>query len=147
MIDTGAMTELYLDHLRTETENYVGDGVAPAEGGWLKGQPNQSVFVPYIVAVNEGSSVFSQDFRNVTEWRVSWSMRYFGGTRKQLDWMALKGREAIQSFLKTEFGTDVYRVSGIEWRGLGSVNRVDAVNPPYWQAFDSFAFICQRKSI
>ena len=148
MIDHGALTDLVLGHLQTVSGELVGDGIAPADGGWVKGQPNQSVFVPYSVLASGGASPTVTDFRYTFDWRVSWSLRHFGGSRKQVDWIATKNRSAVEGLLQEHFGvSDEFKIIGMSWDSLGAVNRIDTTNPAFWQAFDSFSFICSRVHI
>ena len=150
MIDHGALTDAIIAQLQTSGE-LVGDGIAPEEGGWLKGQPNRSVFVPYVVLVSAGSNVMINDLDGNLDWTVNWNLRYFGGSRKQLDWIATKIRHTIDAgpnnLLHSIFGDiEPYKITAIQWQTLGSVNRVDTVNPPFWQCFDNLGFICSRNS-
>lgn len=145
MIEHGALTDLLLTHLETESGQLVGDGIAPAEGGWADGQPNKGIFVPYMVAVSSGATVEINDMAYAIDWRVNWSLRSFGGSRKQADWIATKSRNAVEGLLHSTFGTDdPYKIIGVAWSALGPVTRIDTVNPPFWQTFDSFGFICSR---
>jgi len=151
MIDHGALTDLLIYQLSTDTGELVGDGIAPAEGGWLKGQPNQSVYVPYMVLVSGGASVMINDLDGNLDWTVNWSLRYFGGSRKQVDWIANKARNAIDggpnNVLHNTFGVNQpFKITAVQWTNLGAVSRVDTVNPPYWQVYDSFGLVCSRNS-
>lgn len=150
MIDHGALTDAIIAQL-TATGELIGDGVAPADGGWLKGQPNQSVFAPYTVLVSTGANVMINDLDGNLDWTVNFNLRHFGGSRKQVDWIANKTRIAVDAgpnnLLHSTFGTvEVFKITAIQWQNLGSVTRVDTVNPPYWQCFDSVGFVCSRNS-
>lgn len=149
MIDVGALTEMLLEHLRDGSDALVGDGIAPKEGGWLQGQPNKDVFRPYLVLVSQGASPRENTPWTGTDpaWAVTWSLRSFGGSRKQADWVALAGRAAVAGITKRTFGTDEHKVHALEWGGLGSVNRIDSVDPPFWQIFDTFTLVCSRSVI
>jgi hypothetical protein len=151
VINHGALTDALITQLVTDTGELVGDGVAPTAGGWLAGQPNQSVYVPYIVLASQGASVMINDLDGNLDWTVTWSMRYFAGSRKQVDWIANKARNAIDggpnNVLYKTFGTTPqYKITAVQWTNLGAVQRVDTVNPPYWQVFDSFGLVCSRTS-
>lgn len=150
MLDHGALTDAILTQLATSGE-LIGDGIAPVDGGWLQGQPNQSVFVPYTVLVSTGSNVMINDLDGNLDWTVNFNLRHFGGSRKQVDWIANKTRSVVDAgvntLLHSTFGTaEVYKVTAIQWQTLGSVNRVDTVNPAFWQCFDNLGFICSRNS-
>jgi len=150
MIDHGALTDKILTQLATSGE-LIGDGVAPAGGGWLQGQPNQSVFVPYTVLVSTGANVMINDLDGNLDWTVNFNLRHFGGSRKQCDWVANKTRAvvdaAVNALIHQTFGSgEVFKIAAINWQALGAVNRVDTVNPAFWQAFDTLGFICSRNS-
>jgi hypothetical protein len=150
VIDHGALTDAILTQMATSGE-LVGDGVAPVDGGWLQGQPNQSVFVPYTVLVSTGANVMINDLDGNLDWTVNFNLRHFGGSRKQCDWIATKIRNVIDAgpnnLLHSVFGTTVpYKVTSIQWQALGAVNRVDTVNPAFWQTFDTVGFVCSRNS-
>ena len=146
MINHGALTDALITRVTTGSAQLVGDGIAPEGGGWATGQPNKGIFVPYIVVVSQGARVSTENFTGFMDWRVTWSTRNFGGSRKQVDWVAQKSRESIDSINKTLFGEsgDQYKIINVEWDSLGAVQRIDTVNPPFWQTFDSFALICSR---
>ena len=118
--------------------------MAPADGGWLHGQPGDGVFRPYVVLVSSGASPRYQDLSTTWPgWTVSFSLRSFAGSRRQCDWMGMLVRSAAQGFNHTSFGeSEAWKVIGVEWSGLGPVSRVDATNPPFWQVFDSVSFVC-----
>lgn len=149
MINHGMLTDLLVSHVATESGQLVGDGVAPEGGGWVQGQPNKGIFVPYIAIVSAGASTVIEDFSNKVDWHVTWSARSFGGSRKQCDWIAQKCRESVDSMNRQLFGPPelLYKVINVDWEGLGAVSRVDTVNPPFWQVFDTFSLICSRVHI
>ena len=147
MLDHGALTDLVLEHLTMQQEVVlIGDGVAPLDGGWQKGQPNQNVFRPYAVLVSGGAGVRENAvFTGIDPtWAVTWSLRSFGGSRKQVDWTAHIVRQAIEGLMKKTFGSPTYKIHAVEWQSLGSVSRLDSTDPPFWQAFDSFATVCSK---
>ena len=145
MIDTGALTDALLAHLDAETSMLIGDGLAPLEGGWLKGQPNQAAFRPYAVLICNGASPRDVVMTSsLPEWDVTWSLRCFGGSRKQVDWAAFEARKAVFGFVSSTFGNPSYKVYGLDWKQLGSVTRIDSVDPAFWQIFDTFTFACSK---
>lgn len=149
MINHGLLTDALISKVSSSSGQLVGDGVAPDGGGWASGQPNQGIFVPYIVVVSQGARVVIEDFTNKVDWHVTWNTRCFGGSRKQVDWIAQKARESIDEMNKTIFGYEAlpYKVINVDWENLGAVTRIDTVNPPYWQVFDTFSLICSRVHI
>lgn len=143
MIDIGALTAQVVMALASESRQLVGDGIAPAGGGWLSGQPNVSAFVPYGVVLFQGASLpdpalrYSQQIRS---WETQWRVSSYGGSRVQCDWVATLMREGVDDCIGQEFGG--YRVSTAMWRSLGPMNRSDAVDPPMWNVSDSFTLRC-----
>lgn len=146
MIDHGALTDRMIETLAQATEERVGDGVAPADGGWLAGQPNVGVFVPYLVLVDGGMIPRNDVMCDNPDWLATWSVRYFGGSRSQCDWIASKGRNALPSLDRMTFGgLDVYQVQSRDLVSIGAVTRVDQVDPPYWQCFDTVQLLCSPR--
>lgn len=142
MIDTGALTDAVLE-LIAAGGVLVGDGVAPASGGWDKGQPKVSRFVPYSVTGMAGASVRAYNMGKPSDdWDVSFSLRSFGGSRKQADWAANLARLSITGMIGTRFGD--YVVGAVIWQSLGGVSRIDSVDPPYWQISDGFSLACMN---
>lgn len=138
MIDHGALTDALLAHL-AEVE-LIGDGVAPSGGGWVEGQPNVVAFRPYAVLVDGGMQPITSPNLIKTsrpDWTASWSLRYFGGSRKQCDWIAGLFRPAIEGLRGQTFGIDPHKIRSVDPLMMGAVSRNDQVDPPYWQAFDS----------
>ena len=151
MMDHGALVDAFLAHLSVTvalgftvgSEPLVGDGVAPVDGGWVNGQPDSGVFRPYSVLVDAGSSPRAADLALSFPgaWTCGWSVRSFGGSRKQCDWMATRARAAVDGMGRTVFGEDPWTVIGTEWSSLGSVVRIDSTNPPFWQVYDTLSLI------
>ena len=142
LIDTGALTDLVLAHLGTANV-LVGDGVAPAEGGWLSGQPGAGVFRPYATLVVTGGVPaalgLDSDF---PAWAVGFSLRSFGGSRSQCDAQAALARGAMEGLQQETFGAAAWVIAGVQWQALGAMVRVDASSPPFWQVFDTLALVC-----
>jgi hypothetical protein len=148
VLDVGLLTDSLLSHVTARIASLVvstprplvGDGVAPAGGGWLEGQPGQGVFRPYAVVASAGVSPVYQNLSSFDpDWNASFSLRSFGGSRKQCDWMANLSRLAIAGFVPKSVGS--FSVIGLQWGGLGPTSRVDATEPPFWQVFDSFSLV------
>lgn len=140
MIDHGALTDAVLASLIGATGELLGDGVAPGEGGWVMGQPNTDVFRPYGVLVDGGMNPIQTPNLIRTgrpDWTATWSLRYFGGSRKQCEWIAGVFRPAIEVMRGMVFGTDPHLVRTVDPLMMGSVMRNDQVDPPYWQVIDN----------
>jgi hypothetical protein len=147
VIDHGALTDALLAHMRL-TGELVGDGVAPSGGGWLMGQPNLDTFAPYLVIVDGGGVARDGGVMGSRpNWQTTWSFRFFGGSRRQCDWIAGVFRPEVDTFLNTEFGLDIHKVIDSGVQSLGPVSRNDQVDPPYWQSFDAVSILCSPKSV
>lgn len=147
MIDVGALTDAFVAELESGlataglTSPLVGDGAAPAEGGWVAGQPGSGLFRPYVVLVAGGATPRWQDPSTYTPcWAVAFSPRSYGGSRAQCDLMATAVRSCAESMAKTVFAG--WKVVNVEWGSLGATTRVDATSPPFWQAFDMVTLVC-----
>lgn len=148
VFDHGSMTDLVLSRLQqaidagvsSSAKPLVGDGVAPADGGWLQGQPGDGTFRPYTVLVSGGAVPRYLDVSTFApDWAVSYSLRSFGGSRRQCDWMATLARKAAYAVHQGTFTG--WQVIGLEWGSLGPVSRVDSTSPPFWQVFDNVTFV------
>lgn len=149
MIELGALTDLTIDHLQDITGQLIGDGVAPAEGGWVAGQPNSGAFAPYLVIISGGAaprfSALDDLSTAILSWEVTYQMRGYGGSRAQVDWIMSVGRAALEGMTHSAFGSsDTYRIKATDWKTLGATARNDSVDPPYWQVVDTFYFLCSR---
>lgn len=143
MIDIGQLTKQLIMAFSEESDQLVGDGIAPTGGGWLSGQPNVSAFVPYSVLIFQGGNLSDPALRyseQIRSWTTNWRISHFGGSREQADWIALKMRESLDDCIGQEFGT--YRVTMATWGSLGAMTRNDAIDPPMWSASDSFSLRC-----
>lgn len=145
MIDTGAFTDALLAML-ADGGVLVGDGVAPESGGWDKGQPQVSRFVPYATLGFSGGGVHIDPIAPLggEDWSLSFSLRSFGGSRKQVDWVAASARAIVVSVGAARPLVGGFRVARVSWQSLGAVSRVDSVDPPYWQVYDAFSLLCMN---
>jgi hypothetical protein len=148
MLDHGALTDLVISRIEDSISSLVtgtakplvGDGAAPDDGGWLQGQPGDGVFRPYVVVVSGGGAPRYQDLSSFSpQWAVSYSLRSFGGSRKQCDWMAHLSRQAILTVVGGNVNN--WSIIGLEWASLGPVSRQDATAPPTWQVFDNVTLV------
>lgn len=155
MINIGALTDLVLVYLRDQTEQLVGDGLAPDGGGWLNGQPNSGIFVPYITlngqgAVQKFSSVDTLESA-ILSWEVLYHLHGHGGSRSQADWIAHRGRTACPGMTGLSFGDDdgsgdlnSYRIIATDLKSVSPTARNMSVDPPFWTVVDTFSFIVSR---
>lgn len=146
-MDHGALTEEMLIRISKASELLVGDGVAPFEGGWKEGQPNRKEFVPYVVLADAGSINNDPTITRYPDFTANWTLKYFGVSRKQVEWIAGKIRPLMHDIEKFQFGSNPpYEVKHTKFTALGAVNRVDSTDPPFWQAFDTVSQMCMPKS-
>lgn len=144
MIEQGTLTEdvvTLLSNVITE----VGDNLAPVNGGWVKGQPNVNAFIPYaVVMTGELRPRSTHAGCSYQEWDAFYSIRYFGGSREQLSRVTQTGREEL-AFKRWITGTnDRYDIVQTHFPSLGSITRIDNVDPPFWQVYDSVRFELDR---
>jgi hypothetical protein len=148
MLDHGLLTDLVIAHLESSISSIVssssvplvGDGLAPDNGGWIQGQPGDGVFRPYVVLASGGAAPRYPDLHSFDpQWAVSYSLRSFGGSRKQCDWMATLSRKSINGIVTTQVAE--WSVIGLEWGSLGPVSRVDSTAPPFWQVYDNVSLV------
>lgn len=154
MINVGALTDLVLDYLRDTTQQLVGDSLAPDGGGWLNGQPNSGVFVPYITLNGQGAT---QKFSSldtletaILSWEATYRLHGHGGSRSQADWIAHMGRTACVGMTGLFFGDDnvgdlnSYRIIATDLKSVSPTTRNMSVDPPIWTVVDTFTFVCSR---
>ena len=150
MIDLGSLTDTLLAHLRDVSQQLVGDSLPPEGSGWLDGQPNTGVFVPYLTVAAAGAaprfSTLDIVDTAILSWTVDYQVRGHGGSRSQADWVAYQGRLAAHSMKDATFGDDIasYRVIATEWKSVGPTARNMAVDPPIWTVLDTVTLVCSR---
>jgi hypothetical protein len=149
MMDHSALTNLVVQHVNAEIATRVTSalkplvsvGLAPVDGGWLNGQPGDGVFRPYMVLVAGGAAPRYLDLSSFDpEWAVSFSLRSFGGSYIQCEWMATMIRNSVATIVHKSFGTN-WEIIGLEWESLGPVSRLDVTTPAIWQIFDNLTLI------
>jgi len=146
VLDTGALTDHLIASMAELSWLEVGDGIAPVDGGWAKGQPNVDQFVPYVVVAFTGArprAVSTELLMSKQEetWLASFQLRYHGASRSQVDWTGMECREKVAGLLKTRVSEQPdHEITWIEWQSLGGVQRNDVVDPPIWAATDGFTF-------
>ena len=143
MIDIGKLTDQLVTALAQSSGQAIGDGIRPDGVGWLDGQPNVGVFVPYGVLSFQGAQPRDTTIRfseQIRAWTTNWRLSYYGGARNQCDWVAARIRDELDNAIGQEFG--IYKVTGASWRSLGAIERRDDIDPPMWSMTDTFTLSC-----
>lgn len=125
-----------LEHLLwagSQAELLMGDNLAPAEGGWVNGQPQSGLFKPYTVLMLMQSSPTDGFCEPPKEWVTQFSVRHYGASRAQLSRQANTARVA----LLVPWVDGQWRSMRMHWESFGSVQRVDSTDPPFWQCYDA----------
>lgn len=124
----------------------VGDAQAPIDGGW-QGEPNATGtnFVPYLVLTpgTSNSQTPSGPLADTSsDWMLYYSISAFGVSRPQCEWMADRGRGSLDVLrnaklnLSTSSSPVTHSIQKVSTITIGSVQRVDATNPPYFGQVD-----------
>jgi hypothetical protein len=142
------VTDTMLQHLAESLPFPVGDGVAPAAGGWEAGTPNTGQFTPYVVLKCTGAT--DAQGRSIGRpwgaWDVTFSVGAYGGLRGQCDWVADSVRLVMadtlggRGLLSVDQNGDEWRLGGCRSSTVGGPYRTDEVDPPYWQTTDAYQF-------
>jgi hypothetical protein len=149
MLDHNALTTALVAHMNAEFSARISSsalplvsvGIAPQAGGWLNGQPGDGIYRPYTVIVAGGAAPRYLDLSSFDpEWAVSFSLRSFGGSYDQCEWMAALARNSVSTIAHKTFDTN-WSIIGYEWDSLGPVSRLDSTAPPSWQVFDNLTLV------
>lgn len=133
------LTNWFIGYLKSSID-YVGDGVAPPDAGWNKGQPDQGQFTPYVVVSISNSAGSFAGVNDLITWRVFWTVGAHGATREQADWVADKARALYCGMWPCKLTTvDGWRLNLVEYQ-MGSLIRQDSTDPPYWSTSDTVIF-------
>ncbi len=119
----------------------VGDGVAPSEGGWTVEGVGFKKFVGYTVLAVSTLTIgpdgtLADDFGDP---RFVASVRGYGGSRGQADYVADVVRNALYTWVLATLPLDSYdwRVVSVTFPRLSGPTRVDTVDPFYWTVADT----------
>ena len=143
MIDIGKLTDQLIGSMSQSSGQAIGDGIRPDSVGWMDGQPNTGVFIPYGVMAFQGAvprDVTIRFSEQIRAWTTTWRLSYYGAARQQCDWVATQIRDTLDNAIGQEFG--LYKVTGVSWRSLGSMDRLDEIDPPLWTMTDTFTLSC-----
>lgn len=143
IIDIGKLADQLITSMSQASGQAIGDGIRPDNVGWLDGQPNTGIFIPYGVMSFQGAQPRDTTLRfaeQVRAWMTTWRLSYYGASRQQCDWVATQIRNELDNAIGQEFG--LYKVTGVSWRGLGPMERMDEIDPPLWATTDTFTLSC-----
>lgn len=136
----GPLTQALLDTLTASLGKPVGDGQAPAAGGW-RGDPNAptSKFVSYVVLIplpaqnSSGSLGDSQ-----SEWRLGYQLVSVGIRRDQVELISDRSRGLLDALRgqKLQLGDHRWGLQQVRTEVIGGLARNDATDPPYWTQAD-----------
>lgn len=139
MIERRLLTAALIAALETGGAR-IGNNRAPADSGWI-GQPNKSGtnFVPYSVVAPMSSASSNgpiSDFQ--ADWELAYSVSSFGVSPEQCEWMADTSRSKADLLRGEvlELGDASYQILLVTASSVGAVQRVDAVDPPFWGQSD-----------
>jgi hypothetical protein len=119
----------------------VDRGQAPKAGGWVAGQPGRGVFRPYVVIVAGDSVPRHPAPTSYPDWASGFSLRSFGGSFDQANWMATLIRRIAPTLKGIQYAAGDWEIIALEWGSLGGPIRNDASDPPLWQVFDSLTYV------
>lgn len=121
-----------------DTGKPVGDGEAPAGGGW-QGEVNKSNFTPYVVlSVLSGSPDNAGPLGDAgSSVTFSYALTVYGLSREQCEWMADEARRALEDRPKTVVAMSSHnqRINYITTQTYGGINRLQQ-EPPYYACTD-----------
>lgn len=123
----------------TKTEQwFVGDHEKPVQGGWL-GEPNHSVFVPYVVATSLPSQNPTGPMgASGADVNFPYAFTSMGDSRVMVERMSDIAREQVQALARTK--TDDGRTIGqVKITRYGGVDRLSR-EPPLYSITDQILF-------
>lgn len=138
----GSLTDdmlLYLTTQLADKDILVGDGHAPADGGWTGGQPGEGSFQPYVVLATGPAQKQSRDplATDDTSWLATYTVKSVGALRSQTDWTADQARKVLADFRFKHINLDGdWAIRQTTFPRLGGVDRNDATDPPTWEQVD-----------
>lgn len=151
LFERGRLTDYLLGALPTLLSGsniLVGDAIAPRPGGWPS-QPGQGTFVGYVVLATGPATPRSQQPLGEPEsddWSAVYTLRSVGGLRSQVDWIADRVRNAWNQLTvgPLELGESYWKLYQPSISRMGSVDRNDATDPPYWEIADTVSVSLAR---
>lgn len=148
----GPLTDELIAYLNAHaTGILVGDAIRPADSGWPQ-TPQVNDFVSYVtVGTGPGGRVPTEADTLAsahTAWLFTYTFTSCGGARKQADWTADQIRAASLSFRDVSpltLGDEDWSIESVRFDRVGSVDRNDATDPPFWQVVDSCVIRVSRQ--
>lgn len=123
----------------------VGDGIAPEEFGWPKGQPGVGTFKPYLVVKTlQASPQRGQQPLGTSQadtWLIPWQLTGWGEVREQADFACDTANAALAAVDPRGLRGDDSVIPGFDVQQLvvsplGTTDRDDKTSPPTWSRSD-----------
>lgn len=135
-MDRQPLTMLVQSNLATTSGFPCGIGSIPSGGGW-QGQPNTSGtnFKPFTIIIPQSTGTSTGPLTDTqADWHMPYSVQSFGITAAQSEHMADQARLALQIVKHTvlSLGDGNYQVQQVRVDQIGSLQRVDTTDPPFW---------------
>jgi hypothetical protein len=153
--ERGRITDALVEHMKTAADLVtagilVGDGVAPDEAGWPKGQANVDAFVASTTVETLQAVPNSKDtiHGRHSSWIANYGLRTWGGVRTQADNAADKARAAALGFRATtalDLQDMPWKITEVMFAQLAPVNPVKGTDPPLWEVIDIVQIWLERK--
>lgn len=147
------LTEVIFNHLRlglASSDILVGRGVAPADGGWPKGQAGVGAFSDYVVlktgqATTPAPGQPERMAAQRTSWLCTYALTYHGTKESLVDPMADKGRALLVELEGPLNLSDVqWTIQRVEIPRLGPTTPDNSTDPPHWTVTDDVSLHVSR---
>jgi len=142
----GPLTDVLIETLESVGKP-IGDADAPKDGGW-QGEPNTTGtnFTPYSTLLpGTGANPSGPLSDTSADWQFNYNLSSFGVSRTQCEWMADRARDSLSVLKNTKqvlgpgnLIESTHTIQKVSFTTIGSIQRVDMTNPPYWGQVDQF---------
>lgn len=154
--DRGVLTDTLVVALTAALDDdpaiLVGDGMAPVEGGWPKGEPGEGDFVPYIV-LTCGSWRPAAGLTLAPAgdaWSASYRVGSYGGQREHADYVADRVHQCwprMQLDPMTLGHGGEWGFASWDIAEMGEVVRNDQIQPSMWSTTSALTLLVTRKHL
>lgn len=140
-VSRGPITTRLITELET-TGFPVGDNDAPTDPYGWSGEPDEGTFTPWMtITPLTGTPRTPLAMGDTgTEWTLPYSIFYAGISRKQVEALADRLRNALCNIARESVTTDTgsWRIMKISCSAIGNVNKISSTLPDYFTEADSF---------